>query len=160
MPDLKSLLGRLEKSPLPYRYLDAEIWDLEDPRPRESIGNGEAIYKRDPHDPIAFDSAPHFTASLDAAVALQKRVLCGWTTDDHTADGSAETYPIRTVLTLFWDGNSDASILYEHPHREAREIVCGNGSTPAIALCAAIVRALIVRGDGSSKAPHMPEPDA
>lgn len=85
-----------------------------------------------------------YTASLDAALALVNRVLPGWTTDVHTADASAETYPIRKAILIYDDGSCEVTISYCHPKIELRDIGEGYHESGApLAVCAALLKALL-----------------
>lgn len=78
MKALKDLEKRLEEATGRDLELDADLWSIWDKRPLEGVCSDAVIYKRDPHDRIAFDAPPPYTASLDAAVSLCERVLPGW----------------------------------------------------------------------------------
>lgn len=132
---LEELLERLEKAEGPDRELDADLWwhfdrrsagmnyhhasfgkpvPLPDKRPATGLG-GAAIKQ----------NAPAFTGSLDAAVAFKERVLPGW-------------YETITSGTLPTGGYS----VQLTPHY-ALWGPATKHKTRALALCTAVVKALI-----------------
>ena len=87
--DIAVLNETVEAAEGPDERLDLSLWDLVDARPTESI-NGDPDYcgKRCPVDTIAFDTAPKYTASLDAAYRLLEKLapdakLCHLSDDRH-----------------------------------------------------------------------------
>ena len=66
---------------------------------------------------------PNFTGSLDAAVALVERILPAW----------------------IWDVTSTGQAWVMH--HETSEQHCADAKTPPVALCLALIRALIAKGD-------------
>lgn len=126
---LPTLLPRLESGEASDE-LDALLWGLYDPRPLERTGDGPAIWKRDPVDTIAFEGPPRFTTSLDAALALAERVLSGWQVGICVG--------AKATAVVIEPDKPGAGILDAWPRKwEA------GGATPALALCAAIVKAKI-----------------
>lgn len=131
---ITSLIEKLEGAEGPSIVLDAEIcWTLERPRAIQAFWRG-AMGKPGPL-PDEFSrlprglgmaslevGSPNYTASLDAALALAERVLPGWEGEiDFGRRGFACLYP-------------------EQPYPAHLEYNA-EASTPALALCAAILRA-------------------
>lgn len=135
MPEtITSLIEKLEGAEGPSIVLDAEIcWTLERPRAIQAFWRG-AMGKPGPL-PDEFSrvprglgmvslevGSPNYTASLDAALALAERVLPGWgfyLRRDGDGSGCGLIPPGMTSVT---PGHMQAA-------------------TPALALCAAILRA-------------------
>lgn len=96
-----------------------------------------------PESPSA-DAGTHIprspVVSCDSALELLRFYLPRWRTDVHTANGSAEDYPIRLTLVIDEDGTY-AELAYQHPKIEAREISSGAAPTPGEAIIEALVAA-------------------
>lgn len=121
---LKDLECRLVEADGGHGEIDALLWSLWDDRPLV-----DDLFKRDPDDRIAFDTAPKYTFSLDAAVALVERVLPGW------------WFMIVSEGEHGWNaqlGNGGHGI---------DSGWCGARPSGALALCLACVRALISQGE-------------
>ena len=82
---------------------------------------------------------PNFTASLDAAVALVERVLPGWYWASHSSQYWDNGRPADKC---FLGGVYDAS----PPEINGKNFVV-HKQTAALALCLALIRALIAKGD-------------
>lgn len=84
-----------------------------------------------------------YTASLDAAVALAERVLPGWQCVIAGPWVYAQHY--EKAGQKVWDaGIVDG----DNSYQDLIDDDLSNGATPALALCLAIVRALIVKEQG------------
>lgn len=103
MPDLPSLLARIESATGPDREIDAYLADWLD---QQYIGA----------------DAPCYTASIDAGIALCERVLPGWS----WAVDSGYAANHQKSHAEAWTGDDEGS---------------GDAATPALALCAAIIKA-------------------
>lgn len=115
--------------------IDAALWSLWDDRPLEDpTGHGVKIHKRDPVDTIAFDTAPAYTASLDAAVALVERVLpnIAWRV---TKKLDGKCYALLQRLDEDVEGGFDI-------WAESKDF-----PTAPLAMCAALLTALIAQGE-------------
>jgi hypothetical protein len=133
--ELLALAERIEKATGPDRWLESEIWRVVNGWPEE---DGERFedrttapapwWRRDPNDRVAFECAPEFTASIDAALTL---VPQGWR---FSVDNLNRAGPLAIC----------------EPDRGA--YVRAEATTPALALCAAALRALASapggQGDG------------
>jgi hypothetical protein len=141
--DLAVLVAKLEAATRPDRLLDAELWDLIDPRPRCPMGAEPPIYKQDEDEEVLFDCAPEYTANLNLACALLQKIFPGRQAD----------------LTLKFD-LAHCEIILWHPDdllpadREALDAapspktVFAKGPA-ALALCRAIVKALIAEKEAA-----------
>ena len=122
MTSLTDLLARVEAAQGPDRELDCAIFCATAASPFQSyypdcvLASQGGFAAR-----LEIDDIEKFTASLDAAVALMERVLPGW------------SWTLRSNSTaVLWSPQSDA---------HDREMVA-RCATPALALLAAILRAL------------------
>lgn len=88
---------------------------------------------------------PKYTASLDAVIALCERVLPGWIETCHTADESAEEYPIKLEVVYRYGGGEQpeaaVELSYQHPSIDPIYISGAAAATPALALLLALLRA-------------------
>lgn len=129
MTDLQSLLERVEKAEGASSELDEAVaLALCDEHRFAQLagatdGVGCMMYRYGHH---AFHSALRVTASLDAALALVERVLPGWAVD---ITRFSRTGLGRARLWQNYDG--------------LREYCCDRAATPALALLAAMLKALI-----------------
>lgn len=117
------LIARLEAAEVGARELDAMIWDIEDDRPRWSVGDDFPIYKQAPEDNVAFEGPPSYTTSIDSALALASRVITNLGPIDLTIMGSAE-------VSIHSNDPCD------------NPLASAFGKSPALAICIAILRAL------------------
>lgn len=136
---LRELLGRVQMAAGPDRGLDEAIMALFYERRRKYIGvhyvgGGRSMSKVwvDPGtgkwvSTHAFD----FTSSIDAAVALIERVLPGWWWIIRTAEESQN----------FFAQIGTAQGPYDY--RKGENCFPARAATPALALCAALLRALL-----------------
>lgn len=138
MTDLPSLLSRLEASEGADRELDAELavafsgdpeaWVV-NPSPH-SIFSAAPGWWRDGSDKS--HDAPAYTTSVDAALALVERVLPG---REWIVEGGG-------------GGSSTAVLLAPFEDEGSGEAHTGRLKTPALALLAALLKALITKGEG------------
>lgn len=117
MTDLRELEKRLEEATGPSQTLDRQIND--------TLGLP----------PIGY---PRFTSSLDAAVALVERVLPGW-----EWERKCETNRWKFVRLI---GPEFHKYEFMGPHNK-HCTAWTFGETPPLALCLALIRALIAKGD-------------
>lgn len=132
------LITKLEEAGEGSRELDCRIHALFDLVDGERWTDGDLAIALEDVDRTV--NCPHYTASVDAALALASRVLPGWhvTTSTHRCllcdfDGSrTDLGPANATISQQMDdlGNYDGETA-AHKH----------ASTPALALCAAILRA-------------------
>lgn len=112
-----SLIDRLEKADGPDRWLDLEIW--------------ARLFKDRPFDTIMPQLA--FTASVDAALALAKKVQPGW---------RVENLCEWEATVLRERGAWMCDLVNSQGRPKTRYTAkCSHAPTPAIALCIAILRA-------------------
>lgn len=128
----QELVARLEVTTEGSRELDVLIGSVTGYRNRFT-GQllCEALADPEMHDEaLQWEGVPYYTTSLDAAVALARRVLPGW------------DWSVTTITTSF-GGLKGASALIVHPdHPDGRDITTfGEAATPALALCIAILKA-------------------
>ncbi len=128
LPTLRSILARLEAATGPDRELDAEIAIALLDAPK--LASGKKVRRTDlraskegyvHHKADLCYSANHYTASIDAAVALIERVLPG-----------AEWSAARNSNGEYFGWIVSDGM----PH-------CDDHETPALVLCTALVKALI-----------------
>ena len=147
LAELRSLLSRVEAATEPDRQLDACIEVTLDIRPDWALGNSRKLVvtpgfggwsgslghvSLGKHGP-GWGSAP-YTASIDAAAALVGRVLPGW-------DWVLERDGAKMGDVVYF-----ASVHEVRPDFLARVRMETHDSAP-LALCAALLRALIARED-------------
>jgi len=134
---LAELIERLEKADGPDRGLDSEV-EVATGQAKYRDGKGRACY----HDGRR-DRVPHYTASIDAAVALAERVLPGWKW--HLTD-----YPSAMICRDWDDDYAPVFFSYDRklwrppartPFHKASPPF-PKPATPAIALCIAILKAM------------------
>lgn len=133
--DLSALIARLEAAEVGSRELDAEIcilFQYGGPNSEGAVNvrtdsnwEGDLLFEQGGDE--CCNPIPPVTTSLDAALALAARVLPGWSCSAIKGQGGCEAY--------VW------------PHAEAFADVQGKSSTPALAICIAILRAK--QGEGS-----------
>lgn len=133
MPDtptehLTSLLARVEGAEGPSRRLDGDLaealglvpeWCAERSHRQPDLWRGSGAGIR-----VETWLAPHFTASVDAILALIERKLPGWSCS-------------AVKLT------PDPSEGYVWPRHDSLRQHQGRAATPALALCAALLKALL-----------------
>ena len=131
MSDLLKLAERCEAATGPDRELDEQCalaagYSLVDPRPNERLQEHKRWVGPDGerngwvHNPNSFDFPPHYTASIDAAMTL---VSEGW---DYEIRRSGPWHQV-TLWPVAMRGRNDITVSTE--------------TTPALALCAAALRA-------------------
>lgn len=132
MTDFPSLLARLESADGPGREIDALLmvaiepptgdafWQWRGLQPKGTQDRAEADLQAD----YAREHAPAYTASLDAAIALCRRALPGW----------------EVLLSNEGDVHWVASIGPRGTFTSCEAVT----PAPALALCIATVKALIV----------------
>lgn len=142
---MQNLIDRLSELEAPDREVDAQIyihfieptWHTSPKDPGAVAANKKAFW---PEGKIRYftstsRTAPLYTGSLDAAIALAARVLPGWGWEI-----ASNTNHIKNCLNPEY-GNP----VGKHPHwaavanQSSRKFV--DGATPAIALCIALLRA-------------------
>ena len=137
MTDLKALLERVEKAEGPDRKLDILIWEHMDAdpklyrrvvgKPRYSEWESKAGGRW--HDFYPSLNVSHYTASLDASLALVERALPGWGIQQIT-------WPLKpkdNALFAVTMGNFGKAHDYKH--------VMGEGRQPQTAALSALIRA-------------------
>lgn len=145
------LIARLESAGAGSRELSTEVF-----RALEPWSNPERFYcactgaclPDSPYYLGGCSAKPRLTTSLDAIVEVIGEKLPGWTTDVHMADASPCTYPVHWRVESVRFDDCTAGIYYQHPKIEERELGEGCGKTPALALCAALLRAIQEGADG------------
>lgn len=132
MTDLSALIARLEAAEVGSRELDAAVYDQLFPR---LTRDGKAVAGFPGRWPFHPGSAHDeevlpVTTSLDAALALAERVLPGWLWD------------VTTITTAVGGLRKPLASVVRPDQPEGEEIkTWGYGSTPALALVIAILRA-------------------
>ena len=123
-----TLIERLSKLEGPNRRLDHEmhiLFFVPDDKKDTVEWNHYGSYSWSPSpDQVMIDKVPAYTVSVDAAIALAERVLpgCDWTVSRNRRHDK----PFSEVILSVKHGRSG---------------YCGLGTSPAIALCIAILRA-------------------
>lgn len=143
MTDLKGLLERVEKAEGPDREIDAEIWLALVPgttRKQWSYihkASGKECFVDETRDAThALINVPSYTASIDAAVALVEKLLPGWRLMVTTPGGA-------------YLMSSDFEPA-EEEWGEPKGFTCAaDAKSPALALIAALLRALIAQQEPS-----------
>jgi hypothetical protein len=113
--DLTPLISRLEGAQEGSRELDAEIY--------------RALLVDCP-----MPNGPHFTTSLDAAVALVERAAWRLWTLDHSIPNQPAAMLQGPIKHYPAEG--------EYPAHDGPAWMCGRARTPPLALCIALLRAL------------------
>ena len=131
------LLQRIEAANGPDRVLDGDVWHALTAKPGDVWVNdfADGVYHlQDPRDTIAYEAPPDLTASIDAAIALVERLLPGW------------------AWFVDWIGMPDQPACHaeiwlpaQRSQHLGRERERGEASTPALAILAATLRALIAK---------------
>ena len=122
MPDpITSLIEKLEGAEVGSRELDAAVNDATNPHFGGPYAHTPSMMK-------AFGYPANVTTSLDAALALAERVLPGWA-------WNVDRWGKMSRVTL---NECDAAGWHKSTHRR---IEVAAEQTPALALCAAILRA-------------------
>lgn len=148
-PSLDDLLSRVEAATGPDGELDAALWLRFVPgttRKATTVNHPKGPYIIDEtREHFRLVTVPAYSASLDAALALCERVLPGWAWC--AAGPDAETSeplcwatlagPVRMVK-LDWDG----------PPEPDRETITSYAMTPALALLAALLKAVQAQSQG------------
>jgi len=141
MSNLQDLLERVAAATEPDRELDCRLFAdlLMRPDGYAVVGfsPGTVAYVEAPVTTVRYLAAPHYTSSLDSALALVERVLPGW-----------------------WWGVSGATkpacdaLLYEPSPGGFRQKIKASAKTPTLALLAATLRALIAQQSDAAPHPH------
>lgn len=133
---MTSLIERLEKASEGSRELDAAIWEAATGEVWSfPFGEPDRAGPWVPAHPVFPDIAawvvvPSITTSVDDALALVERALPGWLWD------------VTTITTSFGGQRRPSATVMRPDHPEGDEIdTCGGAATPALALCAAILKA-------------------
>lgn len=140
MTNLLPLITRLEAASGPDRELDAEIafatrHPVNPAYVREyAISGAKMNPTLSPIQNYLLENSPHYTSSLDAAIALAERVLPGWHWSVYDTDGTIAN-------------NASAQV---EPPEFTFNVSDGVGKTPALALCIAILRAVSEQKPSSS----------
>lgn len=129
---LRGLIERLEKLKGPSRDLD---WRIEKELVRAGSFPETALWPPFMVGSKFEKTIPAYTASLDAAVALVERVLPGWT---GIVDFGGPTKCTATLVGPLREIGED----FDGAPVEIRDDAGGEGSTPAIALLIATLKAL------------------
>ncbi len=132
---LRALLERVEQATGADRELDAALWCAllhPDRKPSKSRPGFVAITDDDPSR-WGYKEIKHYTASVDAALALVERVL---KEPHYTLSGPVKFLHIPTPVPNYWR----ADIIYDFPGKNAPR---GWGATAALTLLAALLRAKI-----------------
>lgn len=136
--DITSLIEKLEGVEGPSIALDAEIcWTLERDRATSAFWRGAMGLPRPLPDEFSRlprglgmasleAGSPNYTASLDAALALAERVLTMGAWDVGYTYNSDRPYYARLVIVRDDEGQPE---------------IYGRSATPALAICAAILKA-------------------
>lgn len=130
---MSSLIERLEAAETGSRVLDGEIWCATNGYEFVQWDGAGCVYRTQPNGKISHDPNNNFraySASLDAALGLANRILPGW------------DWSVTTITTSF-GGIKRVNALIVHPDHPADSdiLTFGEGETPALALCIAILRA-------------------
>jgi hypothetical protein len=137
MPEtITSLIEKLEGAGGPSLVLDGEIWCAVNGYTFVMWDGAGCVYRRATDGGISHEQASRirpFSASLDAALALAERVLPGWW---WTAGRCGLTCHASVGPDSKFIGEPDLSKFDSGFHADVP-----NPSTPAIALCIAILRA-------------------
>lgn len=140
MTTLQDLLERVEKAEGPDREIDVALWLHTTPgatrrgthvKHAHSDAEWDVDETRDATGYLVV--VPAYTASLDAALALVERKLPGWTWRLDSPDSASEPAFARLSGPEWRSG-------------------AGWAKTPALALLAALLRALIAQGEAEQKA--------
>ena len=122
---LHDLLARVESATGMDREIDAQVHEaLIGPVEVDDDGDRFLLAPRGGFAPLEF-----YTASVDATIALQERVLPGWTANLSIGGGE------KSAL-LWWQ---ERAVI-----KSTDEVEC---ATPALAHLSAIIRALIAKGE-------------
>lgn len=121
-----SLIARLEDAEVGSRELDAEIAAALDGW--SGFGLRTSQIEGRPRGSDRFSTPPHYTTSLDAALALVERVLPGWWPGFQKNRGSLE----RKRWAAWLDG----------PHHSGVDAIEVSAATAPLALCIALLKAL------------------
>lgn len=127
--ELEGLLARVEGAAGPDRELDKALW-------YKLIFDPALDRQDDSYLKLVGSPLPWFTASLDAALALVERRLPTFTTDLTIYRTNAGEFKPHSLARLFC------------PYGEISEYR-GDAKTPALALLAALLRALITQAQPS-----------
>lgn len=134
-PDLKALVERVEAATGPDRELDAQLWCLgEGVKFSHLSSQSEAIifFRLGKNGTCREDGWPRYTASLDSSLALCERVLPGWKWSIQHNDAEVEDGPCFYARV------------------GARRNGAWPGKTPALALLAAMLKALVAQAAPST----------
>lgn len=132
-PTHADLLARVEAATGPDRELDAALWLDFTPgatRRASTVKSSKGLWPDYTIDETreaggALIVVPAYTASLDAALALVERVLPGWVWSvGNLASGGGQAYLMRA---------------------QSAALIGGKASTPALALLAAMLKALMAQ---------------
>ena len=131
----QALIARLEEATEESRELDGLIFRAthqdQEPAHWDKYGAEDAWCHQDPDDKIAWETPPHYTTSLDAALTL---VPEGWWLHLEQCGGATGSGKSFWHAELFWSDGTDQDKKW------------GMNVVPALALCIACLRA---RGEPS-----------
>lgn len=132
MTDLNLIARKLEEAAEGSRELDGVIWKACEEKPGDDwqMMSG-AWHRRDPDDYVAFDTPPSLTSSIDAALALVDRIY--------------PDRPRRTDITELVLPNSRRYSVTLQIGSHAPDAATGNADTLPVAICLALIRALIAK---------------
>jgi len=136
MSNLQDLLERVTAAAGPDRELDCRLFAdlLMRPDGYAVVGfsPGTVAYVEAPVTTVRYLAAPHYTSSLDSALALVERLLPGWE----------------------WRVERQSADLWIHLPKHCQKLACAKGATPALALLAALLRALLAQQSDAAPHPH------
>lgn len=148
MSDLPHLLTRIESAEKADRELDfavalaSGLYQLQEPEGGREEGDTtqyvryvHPIYKTVWSGSIGA-CVPEITASVDAALALVERMLPGWA-------WRIEYWPGQSAKVDLWERGADG--WHSYPMVSLQHV---RGKTPALAILAALLKALLAKGDG------------
>ena len=124
--ELLALAERCEKATEGSRELDGLIWKAVCEKP------GNVWMRQDPEDTVAYEAPPAYTTSLDAAKTLVPEG-CGWVA------GWGQTRPDEPM----GGAQITPSARYNGSFMAGEVIAEAEAATPALALCAAALRAAV-----------------
>lgn len=149
LQELQSLLERVEKAAGPDREIDAAAFQGFDPDFPEGALQMHAGFI-DPANfatgPYTSVKAPRYTASIDAALALVERVLPGslWHVN-RPAEWKGKTKKRRGVLVPAFEGYISLGTIGNADYVSGSAM----GHNPALAILAALLKAMIAQKQGT-----------
>lgn len=138
---LQALLTRAENATGPDREIDGGIWKALTEKTGDVWSDnivGDVWHLQDPQDTIAYEPPPYITASIDAALALCERMLPGWAWQVSKIEGVPSRAPTRDCEVRLWLPGIRTQGL-------PVETVTADAATPALAILAATVRAILAQ---------------